>query len=225
MASLLDGGNDNGSFPPEFGHGTLVAGVLHVVAPNARLVPIKAFDAYGNSSMFTIIEGVYRARDLDVDVLNMSFSTSQDSVTLRKAIADAEASGIAIAASVGNEGSLITSIYPASDARVVGVGATDFANHIASFSNYGAPVSVMATGAFVVSTAPGGKYAAAWGTSFSAPIVSGTLALLASAGGYGHSDTSQVVNTADNIDGFNPGFTGKLGRGQLNAQRALKGGN
>src|SRR5260370_166957 len=82
MASLLDGQNASGVFPSAWGHGTLVAGVIHVVAPNARIIPIKAFDAYGHTSMFTIIEGVYQARDLNVDVLNMSFSTSEPSFTL-----------------------------------------------------------------------------------------------------------------------------------------------
>jgi len=148
MASLLDGGDDGGIFPSALGHGTLVAGVIHVVAPNARIVPIKAFDMDGNTSMFRIIEGVYRARDLGVDVLNMSFSTPQYSVTLRKAIVDAAASGVAVVASAGNDGSYLASIYPASYTRVIGVGATDFSNHIASFSNYGGPISVMAPGAF-----------------------------------------------------------------------------
>jgi subtilisin family serine protease len=225
MASLLDGGDDGGIFPSALGHGTLVAGVIHVVAPNARIVPIKAFDIYGNTSMFRIIEGVYRARDLGVDVLNMSFSTPQYSVTLRKAIVDAAASGVAVVASAGNDGSYLASIYPASYTRVIGVGATDFSNHIASFSNYGGPISVMAPGAFVVSTVPGGRYAAAWGTSFSAPIVSGTLALMASSRGHGHSDTPLVINTADNIDSLNPGFGGNLGTGLINAQRALGGRN
>ena len=221
-ASLLDGGNYGGVFPSALGHGTLVAGLIHVVAPNATLVPIKAFDAYGRTTMFTIIEGVYRAKELGVDVLNMSFSTSEYSATLRKAIADASAAGISIAASVGNDGEKMRHIYPASYEGVVGTAATDFYDHIAGFSNYGKPVLVAATGAFVISTAPGGRYAAAWGTSFSAPLVSGAIALVASTRGRGHSDASQVVNTADNIDGLNPGFEKQLGKGRINVRRALK---
>ena len=224
MASLLDGGG-GGDFPSALGHGTMVAGVIHVVAPNARIVPIRAFDAYGSTTMFRIIEGVYSARDLGVDVLNMSFSTLQPSVTLRKAITDASAAGVALVSAAGNNGSNLASIYPASYTRVIGVGATDFNNQIANFSNYGSPVSVMAPGAFVISTAPGGRYAAAWGTSFSAPIVSGTLALVVSSGQHRHSDTSIVINTADNIDSLNPGYAGQLGTGLVDAQRALGNGN
>jgi len=220
-ASLLDRGN-GGVFPSALGHGTLVAGVIHAVAPNARLVPIKAFDAYGQTTMFTVIQGVYRAKDLGVDVLNMSFSTSEYSVTLRKAIADAKAAGISIVASVGNDGQNVSDIYPAGYAGVIGTAATDFNDQLASFSNYGKPVSVVATGAFVISTVPGGKYAAAWGTSFSAPLVSGAIAVIASTRGQGHTDSLLVVNTADNVDGLNPGFEKQLGKGRINIRRALK---
>jgi subtilisin family serine protease len=223
--SLLDGDKNTAVFPPAFGHGTLVAGIIHVVAPDARIVPIKAFDPYGNTTMFTIVEGVYRAKNLDVDVLNMSFSTTQDSVTLRKAIADAWAAGVAIVASVGNDGNNVSNVFPASYPRVFGVGATDFNDHIASFSNYGKAVSVVATGAFVISTAPGGRYAAAWGTSFSAPMVSGAIALLSQSRGQGHSDSSAVTNTADYIDNLNPGYASQLGKGRINVRRALKDKN
>ena len=225
MTSLLDGDKNNAVFPPAFGHGTLVAGVIHVVAPDARIVPIKAFDPYGNTTMFSIIEGVYRAKDLAVDVLNMSFSTTRESVTLRKAIADAWASGVSVVASVGNDGKNASNVYPASYPGVFGVGATDFNDHLASFSNYGKPVSVVATGAFVISTAPGGRYAAAWGTSFSAPMVSGAIALLAQTRGHGHSDSSRVINTADDIDNLNPAYSSQLGKGRINVGRALNDKN
>jgi len=222
MVSTLNGYWSGAVFPPEFGHGTLVAGMIHVVAPNARIVPIKAFDLYGYTTMFRIIQGVHSAEDLGVDVLNMSFSTTEYSATLRKAITDAWSSGIAIVAAVGNDGREVSGVYPASYPHVIGVAATDFQDHIASFSNYGTAVSVDATGAFVVSTAPGGRYAAAWGTSFSAPIVSGAIAMIASLRGHGHADSRSIVHTADNIDSLNPGFAGQLGKGRVNLLRALK---
>ena len=221
MASLLDSGRGP-VFPPDFGHGCLVAGVIHVIAPNARIIPIKAFDLYGNTTMFRVIEGVYRAKDLDADVLNMSFSASQYSVTLRKAIADASAAGVAVVASVGNDGLNVNHIYPASYPGVIGVAATDLNDRLAGFSNYGKSVSMVAPGTYIVSTVPGGKYAAAWGTSFSTPIISGALAVLAATRGHGQADSSLVLNTADDIDKLNPGFEKQLGRGRINLRRALK---
>jgi subtilisin family serine protease len=222
MASLLGGGAPGGTVPKDLGHGTLVAGVLHLVAPDARIVPIKAFTAYGNTTMYALTEAVYQATQMGVDVLNMSFSTTQDSPAFRKAINEAQAAGVTIVASAGNDATGTVPYYPASYPNVIGVAATDFNDRLAGFSNYGASVSVDAPGAYVVSTAPGGKYAAAWGTSFSAPMVSGEVALLASFRGHGHSDSRFVINSADSIDSLNPRFEGMLGKGRINALQAMK---
>lgn len=222
MASLLDGGGNSGAFPADFGHGTMVAGILHLVAPGARIVPIKAFDANGHTTMFAITQGVYEAVELGVDVLNMSFSTTQDSPAFRKAIADAHAAGVALVAAIGNDATGNVTYYPASYPNVIGVAATDFSDHLAGFSNYGTGVTMDAPGAYVVSTAPGAKYAAAWGTSFSSPLVAGEIALLAAFRGQGNSDSEMVINTADSIDSLNPGFAGMLGKGRMDALQAVK---
>jgi subtilisin family serine protease len=47
----------------------------------------------------------------------------------------------------------------------------------ASFSNFGPVVDLAAPGAGVITTYPMNKYAAGWGTSFSAPLVAGAAAL------------------------------------------------
>jgi subtilisin family serine protease len=219
MASLLDG---SGTLPKDLGHGTMVAGILHLVAPGARIVPIKAFTADGNTTMYALTEAVYRATQMRVDVLNMSFSTTEDSPAFHKAIKEAQAAGVTVVASAGNDATGTVTYYPAAYPNVIGVAATDFNDQLAGFSNYGVGVSVEAPGAYVVSTVPGGKYAAAWGTSFSAPMVSGEVALLASSRGHGHSNSRLVINTADSIDSLNPGFAGMLGKGRINALQALK---
>jgi subtilisin family serine protease len=225
MAALLDDGSGGGTssdLPPVFGHGTLVAGLLHVVAPAARIVPIRAFDTYGKTTIFKLAEGIYRASDLDVDVLNMSFSTTEVSPTLQRAILYARSKNVALVASGGNESSDVAGIYPAASPLVVGVAATDFNDRLATFSNYGSAISLSAPGSFVVSTAPGGRYAMAWGTSFSAPIVAGSIALVSSLYPQGLQDVEMVVNTADPIDDQNPGYERQLGSGRLNLQNALK---
>jgi subtilisin family serine protease len=223
-ASTLAGSSESSNFPSAFGHGTMVAGLIHVVAPDARIVPIKAFDANGYTTVFTLIEAVYRAIDLDIDALNLSFSTTEDSQLLRQAIDAAHSHGIAIVASAGNDARDGNDIYPASYGVVYGVAATDLNDRLASFSNYGTAVAITAPGAFVISTVPGGRYAAAWGTSFSAPIVTGAIALRASWRGHANSDGPLVINSADPIDAMNPGFEKKLGKGRVNVRQALSVG-
>src|SRR6266446_3174280 len=222
LASVLNSAAGSSAFPPAFGHGTLVAGTIHVVAPDARLVPIKAFDAYGYTTMFNLIESVFKAIDLDVDVLNMSFSTMENSDIFRKTLDTAREEGIAIVASAGNDACDGKGLYPAAYPGVFGIAATDLNDRLASFSNYGTGVSATAPGAYVISTLPGGKYAAVWGTSFSAPVVSGAMALLASNRGHGKSNATLVINTADSIDALNPGYEKKLGKGRINVRQALR---
>jgi len=220
MAALLDDGSGQttpAGFPSAFGHGTLVAGVLHAVAPMARIVPIRAFDGYGNTTIFKLAEGIYRAADLNVDVLNMSFSTSEDSTAIEQAVIYAQGRGVALVSSVGNESTDAGGLYPASCPLVNSVAATDFDDHLAFFSNYGSVVTISAPGSYVISTAPGGRYAMAWGTSFSAPIVSGSIALVAALKPrwVGSRTGGAVRTTAVPIDAINPGYAGELGTGRV----------
>jgi len=71
-------------------------------------------------------------------------------------------------------------VYPAAyQNNVMGVASTSDTDTRSSFSNYGdAVVWVAAPGEAIVSTYPFSTYAAGWGTSFSAPFVSGAGALL-----------------------------------------------
>jgi subtilisin family serine protease len=113
-------------------------------------------------------------------------------------------------------------LYPAGYTEVIGVAATDFQDRLAGFSNFGKLVSLSAPGAFVISTFPGGNFALAWGTSYSAPMVSGAASLTASLKNRGASQGPAIVNTSDPIDAKNPGFEKLLGRGRLNVRRALE---
>ena len=212
------------SFPPAFGHGTMVAGLIHAVAPEARIFPIKAFDPYGQTSVFAIVKGVYSAIDAGADVLNMSFSTDIDSPAFHKALDSAKASGMALTAAVGNEGT-DADLYPAAYSPVYGVAATDAGDKVAEFSNYGSAVKISAPGVLVISTAPGGRYAIASGTSFSAPIVAGGIAVVSSTRGRGLNDQALIAAYADSIDALNPGLERKLGMGRINLLQALRSGN
>jgi subtilisin family serine protease len=161
-----------------FGHGTMVAGILHLVAPQASLLPLKAFKADGTGNLSDIIRAVYLAAQNKANVVNMSFDLQSPSSELSKAISSAEAQGVVFVASSGNDGK-IEMVYPASFANVMGVASINDENQRSSFSNYGNQVVwISAPGEAIVTTYPFGGYAAGWGTSFSSPFVAGAADLL-----------------------------------------------
>ncbi len=164
--------------PPAFGHGTMVAGLLRLVAPNAKLMPIKAFNAQGQAHIFDIVRAIHFAVDQGADVINMSFSTPNPSAELENAIAYAQSQGVICLAAAGNTGERMLA-YPAAFSGVLGVAAVDGVDLLSPFSNYGTGVAVLAApGAGIISTYPGSHFAAGWGTSFSTALASGTAGLI-----------------------------------------------
>lgn len=171
---------DGTQIPPAFGHGTMVAGLIHRVAPTARIMPLKAFRADGTSNLSDILRAIYFAVDHGAKVINMSFSMAESSEEMVRALNYAHSRSVIAVASAGNGGSE-TLVYPAAYRGVLGIASTNNADKRSSFTNYGESlVSLAAPGEGLITTYPGtNNYAAAWGTSFSAPLVSGAVALLA----------------------------------------------
>jgi subtilisin family serine protease len=161
-----------------FGHGTMVAGIVHLVAPQAKIMPLKSFKADGSGYTSDILRAIYYAVKNGAKVINMSFSYSTSSPELANAINYAASKGVISVASAGNDGKQV-SVYPGALPNVIDVASTTNTDTVSSFSNYGAPpVWIAAPGEAIVTTYPFGTYAAGWGTSFSAPFVSGAAALL-----------------------------------------------
>jgi subtilisin family serine protease len=163
--------------PHAFGHGTMVAGLIHLVAPTAKLMPVKVFSSDGTSSLSLIISGIYYAVDHGAKVINMSFSFGGTSQELTNAIEYASSRRVIMVASAGNNGQAVV-IYPAGYSQVMGISSTNNQDGRSSFSNYGSVVTLAAPGEGLISTYPFNHYAAGWGTSFSTPLVSGAAALL-----------------------------------------------
>jgi hypothetical protein len=165
-----------------FGHGTMVMGVIHLVAPTAQLLPLKAFKADGTANLSNILRAIYYAVQNNANVINMSFDTKTASTELKNALDYANQLGVVSVASAGNDGMQET-VYPAALQNdvmgVASVGSTTATDGTRStFSNFGtAIVWVAAPGEEIVTTYPFSTYAAGWGTSFSAPFVSGAGAL------------------------------------------------
>jgi hypothetical protein len=174
-AAILDGNSQYAAF----GHGTMVMGIIHLVAPTAQLMPLKAFHSDGTASLSDILRAIYYGAQNTAKVINMSFDTKTNSAELQKALDYANQQGVICVASAGNDG-VQEIVYPAAlQNDVMGVASTTNQDTRSSFSNFGnAIVWVAAPGEAIVSTYPFDTYAAGWGTSFSAPFVSGGAALL-----------------------------------------------
>jgi subtilisin family serine protease len=198
-----------------FGHGTMVSGIIHLVAPTAQIMPLKAFHADGTGSLSDVLRAIYYATQNQANVLNMSFDFSTYSQELDKALSYANRNGVVSVASVGNDGQQVT-VYPAGLSSVMGVASTSNDDTLSSFSNFGQPpVWVGAPGEGIITTYPYGTYAAGWGTSFSAPFVSGTVAVMRSVSSrLNQQSAAQAMSNAVYI-------SPDLGYGRLDVYQAL----
>ena len=213
----------DGLFDEMFGHGTFVAGVIAMVAPDASIMPVRVLDSEGFSDVFRVVQGIYYAIDRGVDVINLSLGTRSHNHILRNAVDDAVAAGIVVVAASGNDDREHPGQMPALEETTLGISSVDAEDVKSSFSNYGDYVSLSAPGNDVVSAMPGGQYAMASGTSISTAFVAGTAALLRSLVPLATPAeiAAHLLASGQNLDAQNPEYSGLLGAGRLDVAAAL----
>ena len=207
----------DGNGMSDFGHGTMVAGIIHLVAPRAEIMPLKAFQSNGTGNLSDILRAIYYAIQNHASVINMSFDLKSSSAELSRAIQSASNVGIICVAAAGNDGK-DEIVYPAAlTGNVMGIASTSDADTQSYFTNYGADIVwIAAPGENVISTYPFGSYAAESGTSFSAPLVSGAAALLLQVkANLGESGASQALSRAKWI-------SASLNNGRLDVYQAIQ---
>jgi subtilisin family serine protease len=243
---------DEDSDPNDYaGHGTAVAGVIGAIGDNGigatgagwgvRVMPLRvgwsgALAASGEVDLSYAARAIVYAAVAGCVAINLSFATvNQEDLALAMDVATRLRSTLVVAA--GNNGSPHAMGFRHD---VLSVAATDASDQVTRFSNRGDYVDVAAPGLFIATTSLAKDLSAdsvglrlpdytrgASGTSFSAPIVAGAVALLQA-----HRRERQlpplapvdvllrVADTADDISGANPGVTG-YGSGRVNLHRLL----
>ncbi len=204
------------------GHGTFIAGVIKLVAPDAQIVSYRVFDTSGRGDGFSIAEAITLAVDDGCKVINLSMVMFDKHGSIDAALAYARLHNVLVVAAAGNDSSTVER-FPAKDSDVLAVAAVDSLNRRADFSNFGGKIDVCAPGINVY--APFLDTMFAWwnGTSFATPFVAGQAALLFSMSPNTHREAvrTAIINTAIDIDSWNPGLEGELGDGLIDIPSSL----
>lgn len=209
-------------------HGTGIAGAIVAhgrlmgSAPEARILAIRAFgiaQGAAESTSFTILKSLDYAAAHGADIINMSFAGPKDALVGR-GIAAVAAKGIVMVAASGNAGPTSPPLYPAADARVIAVSATDADDHLFAASNRGRHIAVAAPGVDIFLPAPGGKYQMTSGTSFAAAYVSGVAALVLERNPA--KPDVRAILTASARDLGSPGRDDLFGAGEADAYAAVR---
>jgi len=167
-------------------HGTAIAGLIAAhgkllgSAPRAQILAIRAFDPAGTGAegnTFSILKSLDWAAANGARVINMSFAGPADPA-VRRSLAAARKKGIVLVAAAGNAGAKSPPLYPAADANVIAVSATDADDRLFEQSNRGRHIAITAPGAQLLVAITDGGYEVSSGTSYSAAVVSGIVALM-----------------------------------------------
>jgi subtilisin family serine protease len=168
------------------------------VAPQSKIVSIKSLDDSGFGSYEFIAEGLRIAKDLNVDIVNMSLGSqmSPPDDTIHNIIKEIAANGKIIVCAAGNDAGDVN--YPAKYDEVIAVAAVESSGQLAKFSSRGPELDIAAPGVKIYSTWGNNQYVNLDGTSMATPCITGIIALLLS--WYkAHPDPSFVVNYSNII--------------------------
>ena len=214
---------------PAHAHGTAMAGAIAAhsklvgVAPKVKLLAVRTFSGSGEAAQgttYNILKGLDWAAGKNARIVNMSFAGPPDSL-LREMLSKASARGMILIAAVGNAGPKSPPLYPAADAHVIGVTATDADDKLMPQANRGPQVAVAAPGVEILAAAPDGGYQVTSGTSVAAAHATGVAALLLAA--KPKLTPAQVrvdlMRSAHRI----PGKRNEVGAGVVDALAVIKG--
>jgi type VII secretion-associated serine protease mycosin len=241
-------GADPPGYQPPLDHGTYIASLIAGhgsgpgdtlgvmgVAPDAKILAVRVIlddgepglQAYNQDKRFAdaISNGIYYAVRHGATIINMSLGSADPAGNLRAAIGYAVSRGVVVVASAGNDGTssgFAPYIYPASFTGVIAVAAVTSSGARAFFSEQNSSVLLSAPGVGVIGAGPGGEYLDAEGTSPSAALVSGVVALIRSR--YPALSPALVAQALITSTAHRPsgGYSTGTGFGEVDAAAALR---
>lgn len=210
------------------GHGTNVAGIIAAtfnndkgiagIAPNAKIMPIKALEADGTGGEAKLGEGIKYAVDHGAKIVVLSLGLNKYSDYMEGIVQYAEERNVLLVAAVGNESTSVK--YPAAYPTVLAVGGVNSERLADPRSNFGPELDLVAPWD-VYTTALGGGYQYQDGSSMSAPQVAAAAALVW--GKYPSMNVYQVraqlEQTAEDL--ASGGWDSRTGYGLLRVDLAL----
>lgn len=211
-----------------------------------KIMPIRAISSDGGGSLGNVAKAINYAVNNGADIISISFVGDSKSLGLQESLFNARKQGVLVVAAAGNnrndgtgnDNSTNNKQYPIcsdfedSENWILGVTSVDKNDKLSDFTNYGICVDLSAPGEFIYSTQRSDtqyvgyekNFGGPWfGSSFSVPLVAGAAALIKSVrpDWKAKEIVLDLLASADDIDGLNPGFAGQSGYGRLNVGRAV----
>ncbi len=173
--------NDGNALIDEaYGHGTHVTGIIRLIAPKAKIMPVRMLNADGDGNMADLVAGLDFAVQHGAKIINLSLGAKIDSPELSDAIQRAKAAGVIVIAASGNVDGWPEQ-FPAANACVVAVASSEQPmlrlNNLTE-NPYPTWIDFAAPGENILSTFPGDTYAKWSGSSMATPIVTAVAALI-----------------------------------------------
>lgn len=197
--------------------------------PDALIMPVTVMQSDGTGDVATIIKGIDYAVANGADIISMSFGSYGESKAEEQALGRAYQKAVLVAAA-GNDGKCLNHkhleegqdkpmpMYPASYNFVLGVQAMNGEGNITDWSNYddNGPTytewgedklynyELLAPGANIESTYPGGNYKSLNGTSMATPMVAGALSRLIQSKEYANKEYlfGDLINACSSTGGL-----------------------
>lgn len=216
------------------GHGTILSGVavaqtnngigIAAVALGLKVMPLKVCGLDGGCSYYDIANSARYAADQGIRVISFSLGGGASSATLQSAMDYAWSKNSIIVASSGNSGREGIE-YPAAANHVIAVGATTGSDILATFSNWGPQLDLVAPGQGIYGTTLAGAYGSYNGTSYSVHVSALAGLIFAVNPSLTNQQVEDIIKTtADKIGTYtydSNGWNDHYGYGRINVCRAV----